>query len=347
MSHTKEVKEMENLLEIINVSKQFRSGLYLGTNFKAVDNVSFNLENGEILLLVGESGCGKTTLSNLILGILKPSSGFIKYKGKITSKFRRNEKRSFIREVQPIFQDPYSTFNPFVRIDYYFEEVCSNFGITRSKSEIEQKINEVLNQVKIDTEIKGKFVHQFSGGQIQRLSIARALLANPSLLIADEAVTMIDASLRVGILNILSDLNKLLNLAILFITHDLSVGYYMVELSERTKTVVMYRGTIVEEATGENLFLNPLHPYTRQLIESVPSVDPNKKWHSAMKHAVLELEEFNLKGCKYSKRCPFAMKICEEKEPNLFSVEHSRVRCWLYSDTVDKSIALNKLKKNQ
>jgi peptide/nickel transport system ATP-binding protein len=341
-----ETKLEEHLLEVVNVSKYFRSGSYLGTKFKAVDDVSFNLDKGEILLLIGESGCGKTTLSNLILGILKPSSGFIKYKGKIISKLRRNEKKYFIREIQPIFQDPYSTFNPFVRVDYYFKEVCLNFGIAKENSEIDQKISTVLNQVKMNTEIKGKFTHQFSGGQLQRLSIARALLTKPSLLIADEAVTMIDASLRVGILNIFADLNKDLNLAIIFISHDLSVGYYMVELSEKIKIIVMYRGTVVEEAPGESLFANPLHPYTRQLIESVPSIDPDRKWHSTTKHVVLELEEFNLNGCKYVKRCPFAMDICEKEDPPLLSLGKSKVRCWLYANVKDKNLTIDSLTKN-
>ncbi len=318
----------DHLLETVNVTKQFRSGSYSGTKFKAVDNVSFNLEKREVLLLIGESGCGKTTLSNIILGVLKPSHGFIKYKNKIVSK----PVKSFISEVQPIFQDPYSTFNPFVKVDYYFKEVCKNFNLAKKKSEIDQKITTVLNQVRMNTEIQDKFTHQFSGGQLQRLSIARALLTNPSLLIADEPVTMIDASLRVGILNILADLNKKLDLAMIFISHDLSVGYYMAELLERIKIIVMYRGKIVEETTGKYLFSNPLHPYTKQLIESVPSINPDKKWHSSTEHVVLELEEFNLEGCKYAKRCPFAKQVCEKEEPPFFTIGESKVRCWLYSN---------------
>jgi len=180
----------------------------------------------------------------------------------------------------------------------------------------------------IPNDIIGKFPHEFSGGQLQRLSIARALISEPSLLVADEPVSMIDASLQIGILNLLADLNNNFDLSIIYITHNLSTAYY---LSSRVEgeIIIMYRGSVVEHGKTEKVLTKPLHPYTKLLIESIPPLVPNKKWCTNLSPLVLELEEFTLKGCKFVKRCSYSKDICFREMPLLKHIEDGLVRCWL------------------
>lgn len=320
------------LLEVKKLSREFRSGIYFGTSFKAVEDVSFIMKGDKpkIVTICGESGCGKTTLSNMLLGFLKPTEGVIKYKNRNILTLKKKEKKWFKHEVQPIFQNPYESFNPFNRVDYYLLESCLNFNKTMSREKALKIIHEILNKIGINPKnVFGKYPHEFSGGQLQRLSIGRALISKPSLLIADEPVSMIDATLQIGILNLLADLNKNFNLSIIYVTHSLSTAYY---LSSRVEgeIIIMYRGNIVEHGKTEKVLTKPLHPYTKLLIESIPPLVPNKKWCTNLNPLVLELEEFTLKGCKFVKRCSYSKDICFREMPPLKYIEDRLVRCWLY-----------------
>lgn len=317
------------LLEVRNLTKIFKTGIYLGVSFKAVDNISFSLEKGEVMIVVGESGCGKSTLAKMILGFLKPTNGDIFYRGKNIMKMSKKEERTFRKEVQPVFQDPFETFNPFRKISYYFLQTCFKFGITKSKNDAFRIIENVLKKVGMSLEeINEKYPHEFSGGQLQRLSIARALITTPALLVADEPVTMVDASARIGILSLLMELNKGYNMSIIYITHDLSTGYYLVS-QLGGEIIVIYRGDIVEKGPAEEVMLNPFHPYTKMLLESVPEPNPESRWESISEFSPLELKEYRSVGCKFAKRCPQAFSKCYESKPDLVLVTQNRsVRCW-------------------
>jgi len=319
------------LLEIRNLTREFRTGLYFGTSFKAVDDVNFILgqEKPKILSIAGESGCGKTTLAKMILGIQKPTRGMILYKGKNVSKLRGKEEKRFRCELQPIFQDPFETFNPFNRIDYYLISCALNFNVAKSKEEAFEAVRDVLQNLGMNPEyVRGKFSHELSGGELQRLAIGRALISKPSLLVADEPVSMVDASVRIEILNLLADLEEKFDLSIIYITHDLSTAYY---LCARTngEIAIMHRGGIVEYGSIEEVLTNPLHPYTKLLIESIPEPNPQKKWAARIELSPVEIEEFKMEGCKLARRCIHSTDICLKKTPPMKYVNERLVRCWL------------------
>ena len=322
-----------SLLDVKNLAREFKSGLYFGISFKAVNDVSFTIleDRPKVLTIAGESGCGKTTLANMLLGFLKPTAGLIMYKNKNLFKLSRKEKKRFRREVQPIFQDPFETFNPFNKVDYYLMNSALNFNVVKSQREAFEVVDDVLRSIGINPEtIREKFPHEFSGGELQRLSIGRALISRPSLLIADEPVSMVDASLRIEILNLLVDLNKKFNLSIIYITHDLSTAYYLGEQTSG-EIAIMFRGTIIEQGSIEKVLTKPLHPYTKTLIESIPPPDPRKKWTISVKPSILELEEFKMEGCKFAKRCQYSKDICFKQMPLLKHIGDELVRCWLYN----------------
>ena len=323
----------DRLLEVRNLTRVFKSGIYLGASFRAVDNVSFSLEKGKVLIVAGESGCGKSTLAKMILGFLKPTSGEILYKGKNILKMNREEEKAFRKEVQPVFQDPFETFNPFHKISYYFLKTCLKFGIARSKDEAFRIIDDVLKKVGMSLEeVNEKYPHEFSGGQLQRLSIARALITTPTLLVADEPVTMVDASARIGILTLFMELNRRYDMSIIYITHDLSTGYYLAS-QLNGEMIVMYRGDIVEKGPAEEVMLDPLHPYTKMLLESVPEPNPENRWEGRSEFPSLELKEYRAVGCKFAKRCPQAFSKCYEEKPEIRRVMKDRfVRCWQVKD---------------
>jgi len=321
------------LLEVKNLVREFKSGLYFGISFKAVDDVSFTFEyeRPKILTIAGESGCGKTTLANMLLGFLKPTAGLIMYKNKNVFKLSRKEKKWFRHEVQPIFQDPFETFNPFNRVDYYLMSSALNFNVVKSQREAFEVVDDVLRSIGINPKnVRGKFPHEFSGGELQRLSIGRALISKPTLLIADEPVSMVDASLRIEILNLLVDLNKKFKLSIVYITHDLSTAYYL-GAQTSGEIIIIYRGNVIEQGSIEKVLTSPLHPYTKTLVESIPPPDPRKKWAISVKPSILELEEFKMEGCKFAKRCQYSKDICFKQMPLLKHIGDELVRCWLYN----------------
>jgi len=321
------------ILEVRNVSKIFRiGGLIFGTKLVAVDDVSiaFQRDSTEVISLIGESGSGKTTLARMILGILKPTKGSILYDGKDIFKLRGRDLKDFRKAVQPIFQNPYEAFCPFEKIESYLFSTALRYGLAKTRNEAEEVVNEALDVVGLNLKyIRGKYPHEFSGGELQRVMIAKALLLRPRLLVADEPVSMIDASLRMSIINLFLDLKEKFNISMLYITHDLATAYY---ISDRI--AIMYRGSIVEYGDSTKVLEDPLHPYTRILLESIPIPDPDKKWKEEIALSGLEVKEFESAGCKFVFRCPYAKDICHVKKPPAINVNKDRrmVRCWIFTN---------------
>ncbi len=314
---------VENLTKIFSVRQGFSSN-----DFHAVDGASFSLtaDKPEIFTVAGESGSGKTTLARIMLGLEKPSSGILNYKGRDVAHLSTREKRSwFFREVQPVFQDPFATFSPLKRIDQYLYETVYNYRIT-DKAGADAYINDMLTEVGLTLdEVKGRYPNELSGGQAQRVSIARALITKPSLIVADEPVSMLDASLRMSIVNMFRKLKEDQQVSILYITHDLATAYYAAD-----RIAVMLRGWIVEMGPVEQVLGNPLHPYTQNLKESIPEADPDKTWQDRINLADMETDEYSRTGCKFANRCPAVMDVCRHQVPGNYIREGRMVKCFLY-----------------
>ena len=257
------------LLEVDKISKMFESGLLRITKNKAVNNVSFKIKKGEILSLVGESGSGKTTVAKIILRLIPPSEGKILFKGR---EIYAINKMNYYQNVQAIFQDPYSSFNFFYTIDRVLDKACNLKRDKISGNAKKKLIVDTLAQIGINAdEVFGRYPHQLSGGQLQRFLIARILLIKPDILIADEPTSMIDASSRAGILNLIKDLREDEGLTVLFITHDIGQAQYIAD-----SVCIMKEGGIVEQGPSKSVFIDPQHPYSRSLLASVPSIF--RKW---------------------------------------------------------------------
>jgi peptide/nickel transport system ATP-binding protein len=318
---------MEKLLEIDHLTKVFTLGSMLSrVRITAVDNVSFYIKPAEIFALAGESGCGKTTAARMILGFEEPTSGEIVHKGKRDEK-SKDKKVWFTEGVQAIFQDPFGTFNPLRKVERYFFETIRNYGLASDDGEAVELIKEKLNAVGLNyEEFSGRYPSEFSGGQLQRVSIARALLTEPTLLIADEPVSMVDASLRMSIVNLFKKLKEESGVSVLYITHDLATAYYVSD-----RIAIMFRGHIVEMGPVEEVLMNPKHSYTKLLRESVPEADPTKRWSERISLSELEHEEYLRQGCKFAGRCPGAMDICKSEEPKDVYVGNVLVKCHKYT----------------
>jgi ABC-type oligopeptide transport system ATPase subunit len=259
------------MLKLDRVTKVYKVGTFGGKRLTAVRDVSFELRPGEVVSLIGESGSGKSTVGRMILRLTPVTDGSITFDGADVSTLERRRLRDYYGEVQGVFQDPFSSYNPIFKADRVFTMIRSAYFPGLSGHEWRTKLDHALQDVRLDSETcLGKYPHQLSGGQLQRLLIARALLLDIKLLVADEIISMLDASTRIDVLNLLGDL-KARGLGILFITHDLSLGNY---ISDRT--VILRRGRIVELGPTERVFGNPLHPYTRMLLASVPQL--HSKW---------------------------------------------------------------------
>ena len=318
---------MDKLLEIDHLTKVFTLGSMLSrVRITAVDNVSFYIKPAEIFALAGESGCGKTTAARMILGFEEPTSGEIVHKGKRDEK-SKDKKVWFTEGVQAIFQDPFGTFNPLRKVERYFFETIRNYGLASDDGEAVELIKEKLNAVGLNyEEFSGRYPSEFSGGQLQRVSIARALLTEPTLLIADEPVSMVDASLRMSIVNLFKKLKEESGVSVLYITHDLATAYYVSD-----RIAIMFRGHIVEMGPVEEVLMNPKHSYTKLLRESVPEADPTKRWSERISLSELEHEEYLRQGCKFAGRCPGAMDICKSEEPKDVYVANVFVKCHKYT----------------
>jgi len=283
------------------------------------------MKPAEIFTLAGESGCGKTTTAKIVLGFEEATSGTVSHQGKPQT---RKEKVWITEGVQAIFQDPFSTFNPLRTVDRYFFETVFNYRLVSSQNEAEEWIDDKLRNVGLTyKEFAGKYPNEFSGGQLQRISIARALLTNPKLIIADEPVSMVDASLRMSIVNLFKQLRDDLGVSILYITHDLATAYYVSD-----RIAIMFRGNIVEMGTVEQVLMQPKHPYTRLLRDSIPQADPKKRWTDTINLVELEHEEYLRKGCKFAGRCPQVMDHCKSQVPANIMVDDVLVRCHLYQE---------------
>ncbi len=303
------------MLKLDKVSKVYKIGTFGGKELQAVSNVSFDVEDGEVVSLIGESGSGKSTIGRMILRLSSTSSGAITVNGVDISTIKKGELKDYYRKVQGVFQDPFSSYNPIFKADRMFRIIRDEFFSEIKDAEWRDKLNSSLEAVGLNPDqVLDKYPHQLSGGQLQRLLIARALLLDIQFLVADEIISMLDASTRIDVLNLLADL-KSRGLSILFITHDLALGYYISE-----KAVILYRGCVVEMGSTERIFDNPLHPYTKMLMACVPRLD--KEWEKVeveLKAKQLELAS----GCVYYERCPVADQAlgCDRDRPTLLGAE--------------------------
>ncbi len=316
---------LEDVTKVFNIRRGFAT-----TQFHAVDEATFTLDQAkpEILSIAGESGSGKTTLARMLLGMDKPTSGLLQYKGRDVSKLSRREKRNwFFREVQPVFQDPFAAFSPLKRIDSYLFETVNNYKMA-NKAGADAYVDEVLQEVGLSlAEIKGRYPNELSGGQAQRVAVARALITKPGLIIADEPVSMLDASLRMSIVNMFRNLKDSQGVSIVYITHDLATAYYSAD-----RIAVMLRGWIVELGPVENVLGDPLHPYTQNLKESIPRTDPDRVWEESPSLAVMDSDEYMLTGCKFAGRCPHVQEICRHEVPDDYEAKGRTVKCFLYDE---------------
>ena len=318
---------MEKLLEVENLTKVFSIGSILSRlKITAVNNVSFHIAPAEIFALAGESGCRKTTTARIIMGFEHATSGTIIHSGKTEAK---KEKVWFSDGIQAIFQDPFGTFNPLRTVDSYFFETVQNYKLAKGRDAAIDLIDRKLKSVGLSyEEFAGKYPSEFSGGQLQRMSIARALLTDPKLLIADEPVSMVDASLRMSIVNLFKKLKEETGVSVLYITHDLATAYYMSD-----RIAIMFRGEIVEMGTVEQVLMNPKHPYTRLLRESIPEADPKRRWIGEIKLSDTEQGEYLKHGCRFAGRCPLVMDVCRQQAPIDRQVDGALVKCHKYSET--------------
>lgn len=316
------------LLETINLTKVFKmGGIFKGSSFRAVDNVNLKMEFNEpiILSIVGESGCGKTTLARLLLNVIQPTSGIIKFEGKeITKMKKKSEILEFKRKVQPIFQNPFESFNPLNTVSRYLYASALKLQIAKDKEEAKEIVNEALISVGLNPEVLDRKPHEFSGGELQRISIVRALIPKPKLLITDEPVSMLDASIRMSVINLFLKLKKESNTYFIYITHDLATAYYISDF-----VAIMFRGSIVEYGFAHDVLSDPLHPYTEMLLNSTPDI--SKKWTGRVILSGLELKEFESLGCKFWRRCPYASDKCKLTRPEMIEPKSNRmVACFRY-----------------
>lgn len=312
------ILRVENLKKYFPVRRGFLSMLLYKERLfvKAVDGISFNVKEGEIFCLAGESGCGKTTTARLILRLIPPTSGKIYYKGIDIVSLSKRELRKVRQEIQMIFQDPYQSLNPRSRV---FDIINEPLEINRRDLSFKEKQNLVfkaLEDVRLPPEeYANKFPHELSGGERQRVAIARALVLNPRLIVADEPVSMLDASIRVGVLNLLLELRRRYNLTMIYITHDLAQVRYIGD-----DLAIMYLGKIVELGGVDEVMDNPAHPYTQALLSNVPIPDPTVKRRKIMIKGEIP-DPINLpSGCRFNPRCLYADRICIEKEPPLIEI---------------------------
>ncbi|MEM6617207.1 MAG: ABC transporter ATP-binding protein [Pseudomonadota bacterium] len=320
----------EPILEARQISKRFVKSLdaaekiasRLGADVKeetvhAVDDVSLKVKQGEVVGLVGESGCGKSTLGRMAAGILQPTEGSIHYHGADTAKLKGKKKRDAMLAIQMIFQDPYASLNPRMQVRDIVGEAPRVHGLVK-QNEVSDMLDDVLRKVGLDPSVKKRYPHQFSGGQRQRLGIARALAVKPKFLVCDEAIAALDVSIQAQVINLFMDLREDLDLTYLFISHDLSVVQHISDC-----VVIMYLGRIVEIAPTDELFADPNHPYARALLAEVPRLDERKRVYAPIRGEVPS--PLNPpSGCHFHPRCQFAYDRCRVERPALKEIAPNR-----------------------
>ena len=308
---------MTPLLELRNVTKVYGRGMMHKNATVALQDVSLAIEadSPSIISVVGESGSGKTTLASLIMGFLTPTTGTVLYQGKNLHELSGKEHVAFRREVQAVFQDPFAVFNPFYKVDHVLTVPISKFRLANSKAAARDLMEDALRAVGLrPDETLGRYPHQLSGGQRQRIIVARAIMLKPRLLIADEPVSMVDASLRATILESLRKFNQEFRVPIVYITHDLGTAYHVGD-----HVLVMYRGSVAEVGDVEKVIKDPRHPYTQLLMDSIPWPDPERHWGQQQgPTSPREIAVHPTQRCKFAERCPYAMEKCIEQFPPLF-----------------------------
>ncbi|MEZ4615930.1 MAG: ABC transporter ATP-binding protein [Caldilineaceae bacterium] len=323
----------QTLLDVQNVMVEFHLGGFIGgTRLVAVNDISFSLQldQPEIFTFAGESGSGKTTLARLLLHDLDPTSGKVLFEGRDLSTITgRSDIMDFMKKVQPVFQNPFETFSPLRRVEEYLFDTARNFRGAKNRRAAASIVDDALHQVGLSLEeVNRRYPHELSGGQIQRVSVARALIPQPKLILADEPVSMVDASLRLAIVYLFRKLRDEQQVSVIYITHDLATAYY---ISDRI--AVMQRGHVVESGTVEAVLDRPLHPYTQLLRESVPQPHPEDQasWAQQIDLGTLEVKEYSRVGCKFAGRCPHVMEICRQADPPMVESDGRMVKCYLYA----------------
>jgi len=317
------------ILEIKGMKKYFplRSSMFGGAKdvVHAVDGVDIEISRGEVVALVGESGCGKSTIGRAILGLSPPTQGEIFFKGRRIDNLSRSAFHELRQQIQVVYQDPFSSLNPRMRIHSIIAEPIVNFRLTSSKKNLDARIEELLDQVRLPREAASKFPHEFSGGQRQRIGIARALASNPELIVLDEAVSALDVSVKAQIVNLLMELQDRLSVAMLFISHDLAIVEHVAD-----RVVVMYLGKIVETGSRSAVFSRPAHPYTQALLDAVPIPDPSLSRETVILRGDIPSPINPAPGCRFKTRCSFVFDRCQNDEPQLRNVgEEHKIACHL------------------
>jgi oligopeptide transport system ATP-binding protein len=319
----------EPLLKVENLKKHFPiTGGILGrpvSSVKAVDGVSFTVNKGETLGIVGESGCGKSTTGRMLMRLIDPSEGKVTFEDRELTSLSNAEMRKIRREMQMVFQDPFASLNPRHTVEQILEEPLKVHGMGSAK-ERKKRVHELLNIVGLSSYHAKRYPHQFSGGQRQRIGIARALMTKPKLIIADEPVSALDVSIQSQVLNLMQDLQKEFGLTYIFIAHDLGVVRH---ISDRVG--VMYLGKMVELSNSETLYETPLHPYTQALLSAVPVPDPDFKRETILLQGDIPSPSNPPSGCTFHTRCPHATEICKQKVPEFKEHQPGHyVACHLY-----------------
>lgn len=314
----------KTLLEVEGLKKYFQVGK--GQTLKAVDDISFQIKKGQTLGLVGESGCGKTTVGRTLLRIYEPDAGKILFDGKDISRVNKKEAKELTRRMPMVFQDPYASLNPFFTVGEIVEEGMKIHKMYHSETERMERVYELLEMVGLNKDHANRFPHEFSGGQRQRVGIARALALNPEFIVCDEPISALDVSIQAQVVNMLMKFQEEMDLTYLFIAHDLSMVRHIAD-----QTAVMYLGTMVEYGSTRDVYEHPVHPYTRGLLSAVPVADPDyEKAHNRIPMDGEVPSPINPKpGCRFCARCRKATAQCHEETPKLRDVGGGHMAaCW-------------------
>lgn len=320
------------LLELERVRKDFKVGGGLRKRtVTALDDVSLVLPGDAPIVhaIIGESGSGKSTLGRLVMGLLKPTSGRVLYKGREVREWLKHDSLAFRREVQVILQDPYSTYNPFYRVDRVLYSTVKKFRLADNRAHADDLVMDAMRAMGLRPEyLLGRYPHQLSGGERQRLMLSRILLLKPRIVVADEPVSMLDASLRAIFLDQLLQLKDDLGLSCLYITHDMNMAHHVSD----TMTI-MTHGHVAERGDSGPMIHEPLHPYTQLLVDSMAIPDPDRRWHETIDFNLGTMEDIKpRRGCKFAPRCPHVMDVCRREAPELLEQGPRRVACYLYHD---------------